>query len=392
MKKSKIEKSQIEKSQILSVKVLSLVLLFSGCLLYAGVIEANKYGILINSGSARDLSMGDCWVTSYFNTNTHAVEGLNLQYSPSLNFPTEGRSEFIFDEYDNTVGKQTTAYNTNHFLDYPFTARLSYTKKPLYISLGWEPVIDGHWKFEDIERDDFYQITKREMRERSILINSLALRCGWEVAAVQSGIFIKWLSGTLKDYYQIDTSKFEFYEKGSGYEIGGVLNYEFNWRLKAVLKGSLGQRFNTPINDYEYPYRLGAGLIFKPVNKLPAVATVEVIYTPWERLKVNNLTGEDLVNTVSVSAGIEHRLKPGLYLRFGYRWEPTYIDKEITRSKITYGLGYEHWGFKFDIAGSFSTNSFTYDEIQLDDIGEYEILEESETLLILTVSKMFEVK
>jgi hypothetical protein len=382
----------MNKSKIYLIKYLLIISMFYRLIINAGVIEANKYGVYINSYDARNFSLGDCWVTSLFNAGIGESEGFSIQYSPSIYIPTESRSIYLFDEFDNTVGKQTTAYNTNYLLEFPLTTHIYYNKNPMYLSIGWEGVIGSDWKFEDIERDDFYQIIRREEMESSININGIAFQGGWRIGGFKPIVEIKWLHGSFNRFYLLDTLSSEFYHKGSGYDIGGSLSYEFNWRFKTVIRANFGSRFKTPINDYEYPYRIGAGLIFRPSNRLPAVVTIEVIYTPWERMKVNGLRGEDLVNVTSISAGIEHRLKPDLFLRTGYLWNPSVISKNIIQSKFTFGVGYENWGTRFDIAGSYSTNSFTYDEVTLLGIGDYEILEESETRLILTITRMFEVK
>ena len=386
-RESRTQKSKTRESKTLSIRILSIVLIFSGNLAYGGIIEANKYGTIINSFDAYALSMGNSWLTFSGSSVIDSKEGIKIQYSPNISLPTESRSQFIFDQYDNTVGKQITGYSSNLFLDFPFTAHLCYTRKPLYFSIGTEPVIQAHWRFEDIERDDFYQITKRETREKSILINGATLRAGWKSNKFQTGIIAKWLYGGFYEYWQSLDEIDSTYHTGSGYEIGGRFSYQINWRLTAILKGSLGQRFSTPVNDYEYPYRVGAGVVFRPANRLPAVATIEIVYTPWEKLKINNLIGEDVDNTISISGGIEHRLQPGLWMRLGYSWNQSPLNKEIILSSYTGGIGYENWGFKFDLGASFSSNSFTYDEFQLANIGEGEIVEETETRIILSITK-----
>ena len=103
--------------------------------IYGGIIDANTYGSFSNSVTARDYSMGDGWVTSLMKFGPEGEEGFVVEYSPSLSMPVESRSEYIFDEFDNTIGKQEISYTSSYFVDFPDNIHLYYNHENLGISL-----------------------------------------------------------------------------------------------------------------------------------------------------------------------------------------------------------------------------------------------------------------
>lgn len=359
--------------------------------LIAGVIEVSNYGSPIYSLNASDLSMGNQW-TDFL--KYMEKEGLWVEYSPVATFPTESRSEYIYDQYDNTVGKQTTDYNSNFFLNSSLNFHVNYNRKPLFVSIGWEPSVLSSWKYEEVERDDFYQVIQREVIEKSISVHGATIRCGWSEGDINPVLFLSWLHGSFKNYYKTDTVESDFYQTGNGYDLGGSIKWDINWRLRLFAGAKMGARFSTPINDYTYPYSFRGGIRFRPVNSIPAELNLQVIYVPWERMEVNNLKTGYLKNVLCLSGGVQHRLRPDLWLRYGYSWNPTRINKDLIRYEYTAGLGYCNNGYCFDIGVLISKLDIHSSELNITGIGDYEdkLIEETETHFILSVSKHFEVK
>lgn len=375
----------------LTFLLFTVLILTSG--LYGNLIDANLYGDFVNSTDARDYSLGDSWVSADFNFSSQS-EGWGIIYAPSALLTAESRSEYVFDSYDNTIGKQETAYSDNFFFKFPLNGSVYYRKGGIYLSAGWKPFINSEWEFEDIERDDYYQIVSHKRIESSFKIDGIYLGGSYKKGNLKFMLNTGLLRGEKSYYYKEDTSIIESSIDGTGFNLTGGISYDFNWRFRTVLKVSSGPRFNTDTLEYVYPYRLGAGVVVRPANRLPAVGIFEINYIPWSKMKVANQAQEDLEDIMIVSGGIEHRLKPGLKMRFGYRWSPSMLNRDISLSKFTGGVGFKKEGFSIDLGISYSLQSYSGTDINISGAGTLDdlIIEESGTQFLLTIKKMFEVK
>jgi hypothetical protein len=92
---------------------------------------------------------------------------------------------------------------------------------------------------------------------------------------------------------------------------------------------------------YDYPWCVRAGLAFRPRNELPTVFTLELEYRPWSEMRDGTLadTTPILNDATDIKMGVEHIFHNGMPLRFGFRYIPSYADRDAAVTAFTAGTG-----------------------------------------------------
>jgi hypothetical protein len=89
----------------------------------------------------------------------------------------------------------------------------------------------------------------------------------------------------------------------------------------------------------------------------------DVEYALWSDFK-DLLTGEhpQLDDTITYRAGVEHSFFDNSLARFGFVYEPSYIDERNTRAAISAGLGLDVLGVRLDIAGQVGVREYDIED------------------------------
>jgi hypothetical protein len=102
--------------------------------------------------------------------------------------------------------------------------------------------------------------------------------------------------------------------------------------------------------DVRLPWRLQAGMAYRPRNTFRTTFALDVVYQPWTELRDDLIAGQALMDTWDVRLGVEHVYYNALPGRIGFRYLRSYQLREADLAALTFGIGYRVVGFDLDVA------------------------------------------
>jgi hypothetical protein len=381
-----------------------------------------RYGNVLPMYDGRSLGLGGAGVASAdgvrgVSLNPALVgktEGLEVAVSGLVVGAEEARQVPLHDSFDGVIGYNTFALNTAFYDHYggavAFKPAGEYEWAPK-VAIGYRPRLDMNYTYHVQYRDPDFQTEPADKIlydyyvEGSGGVNAFTLALGQEVVSdVHVGIGVDILRGDSEmterwvfppDSEEEDASaRVEFNDlAGMQFAVGLLvermhrLDVGFVYRSAFTLEGESSVRGVDDLEavtrdfEYEYPNSFALGFEYRPRNTLQTSVSFDVEYTLWSDFE-DGLTGEDpdLDDTVTYRAGVEHSFFDNSLARFGFVYEPSYIDKRNTRAAISVGLGLDVLGVRVDMGGQVGVRE--YDD-------EDERIRETTTVAMATVVHTF---
>jgi len=294
----------------------------------------------------------------------------------------EDRFQPLYDSFDSYVAQAAIASNRNHFWQSGFGLAKRVGEGDRAVSIGisladrfpyayrfYEEVRNPYpggspYPTEDVPRDMIIAIREREVTGT---LRALSFGVAAETSErVSIGAAVHYNYGTRLDVSSSvdldDAGTDNSYRTSDELKLAGVsasaglraqvservdlgvavesgIKATGDWRQQDVT-ASAGTD-TTMSAFYDYPWCVRAGLAFRPRNELPTVFTLEIEYRPWSELRDGTLadTTPILNDATDVKMGVEHVFHNGMPLRFGFRYIPSYADRDAAVTAFTAGTG-----------------------------------------------------
>ena len=403
--------------------------------------EWERYGYVMSTFDARSLAMGGAGLASIDGAAGMALnpallgktEGIDVAVTGIVVLAEESRQTPLHDSFDGVIAYNTYALNTEVYDRYvgavafkAMTLGIDDQEWTTIVGVGYGPRIDMSYGYHVQYRDPDFQTEPADKilydyyMEGDGGVNAFSVGLGQEVAPdVYVGLGIDFLRGDYevveKWVYPADSddedvsSRAEFNDvTGTRFTLG-VLVEQFHrvdvaavYRAPFTLTGDYDIR---PVEleaasrgDFEnkYPGTLALGLEYHPRNLLMTTLSCDVEYTRWsdltkqvswmglEEFKV--VVDPELDDTLTYRLGVEHGFFDDTYARFGFSYQPSYVDERNTTSAFSIGLGLDVLGARVDIGGQVGLREYDLDtENEIKNVR----VRETTTLAMVTVTHTF---
>jgi hypothetical protein len=373
----------------------------------------SRYGNVLPLIDGRSLGLGGAGIAS-----SDGVRGMSL--NPALLGKTDGielcvsglvigseesREIPLHDSFDGIIGYNTFALNTAFYDHYvggvAFNPPAEYEWAPT-VAIGYRPRLDMNYTYHVQYRDPD---TQAEPADKILYdyyvdgdggVNAFTVALGQEVAPdVYVGLAIdvlrgesdvteRWVYPPNSEGVDVD-SRAEYNDlTGAQFALGVLverlhrLDVGFVYRPGFELEGESYVRQagedvgSTEDFMYEYPQSFAIGLEYHPRNQLRTSVCFDVEYTKWSDFEIGKgafieglyeVVGRpDLDDTLVYRVGVEHSFFDNTLARFGFLYEPSYVDERNTRAAFSAGLGLDILGVRVDLAGQVGVREYDIDE------------------------------
>jgi hypothetical protein len=345
------------------------------------------YGEKIGALDARSLSMGGTGVA--FQDNAFAlgvnpaclseVKHFGASSSVQLVKVDEDRAFPYHDSFDGFVGFNTYAMNSHLYGGYAFGVAKNFDQGPIpTVGVVGYPVYD--WKydyFEEVRDDNDLFIGNNVMEHRggiyAISVGLAEKATSW----LSLGAALNFLNGdgqfesrafgdtiVALDRQEVDCDGMNV-NLGAMAQVSPRIRLGLTYRSEAKLDGTaklFSKSFSSPDSsrklELTYPYSIVMGVEYRPRNDLTARLNFDVEFTKWSHFKDAANDALDFNDVWQFSGGLEHRFFLGHPFRFGFRYQPSYQDKEVTTTAVSFGTGFSLEKFHIDFGGEVGTRSW----------------------------------
>jgi hypothetical protein len=366
-----------------------------------------RYGNVLPMYDARSLGLGGAGIASADGVRGMSLnpallgktEGIELAVSGLVVGSEEAREVPLHDSFDGVIGYNTFALNTafyDHYgggVAFKLTGPTGEYEWGPTVAIGYRPRLDMNYTYHVQFRDPDFQtepadkVLYDDYSDGEGGVNAFTVALGQEVVPdVYVGLGIDVLRGEYDmserrvyppDSEEEDSSgRIEFndlaatefslgvlvermhrLDVGFVYRSGFTLDGEFYIREAEEGVGATGEF------EYEYPHSFALGFEYRPRNAIRTTVSFDIEYTLWSSFE-DGLVNEDpdLDDTMIYRAGVEHSFFDASFARFGFLYEPSYIDERNTRAAISAGLGLDVLGVRVDLAGQVGVREYDFED------------------------------
>jgi long-subunit fatty acid transport protein len=350
------------------------------------------YGEKIGALDARSLSMGGTGVA--FQDNAFALSINPACLTQVKNFGAsssilvvkvdEDRAFPYHDSFEGFVDYNTYAMNSNLYGTYAFGAVKVFNNSRMpTLSVAGYPLYD--WKydyFEEVRDDGDVLIGKNVMKhEGGIYAISVGL-ADRATSWLNLGGSLNFLNGNgefehmafgdtviILDRQEIDCDGINLH-LGALAQVSSRIRLGLRYRSEAKMDGKArfsGKKIAAPDSsrglDWTYPYSVALGVEYRPRNDLTARLTFDAEFTQWSHFEDKADTSISFDDVWQFAGAVEHKFFMGYPFRFGFRYQPSYQDKQVTTTAITFGTGFPLENFQIDFGGEVATRSWRQDDL-----------------------------
>ncbi len=309
--------------------------------------------------------------------------GKRLDAGLALDQSAEDRFQPLYDTFESYVTDVAIAANRNHYWNtgFAFAARVLDGEMPATVGVSLTDRYPFSYKFTEALRSPFIHndaaerdhILEDRLYEITGTLRMLSLGVGVDInERVSAGVAVNYAFGTrtttasVSDEHILLGEDDESYRNEEEFELTGVnttvgLRLQLNervevglaWESQLKVDGDItatsytaATDFDTTATtqgDYRYPNAYRAGLTFMPRTDPRTTFSVEVEYKPFEEMADSRYPGYDnprnLADVTDVRVGLEHLFHNGMPIRFGFRYIDTYLDREVSTSAFSAGVG-----------------------------------------------------
>jgi hypothetical protein len=391
--------------------VLLLVVLLAGSASAYNLPEW-RYGNPLSPVNGRILAMGEAGMAAADGVSGMSLnpallgksEGIEVVGTAMVVAAEEARQQPLHDSFDGIIAYNTYAMNMGLYDHY--VGGIAWSPGDMYPEFEWVPTVavgyrprldmnyDYHVQFRDNDNQSqpMDKIIADYYADGGGGVNAFAVALGQEVAPeVYVGIAVDFLRGDWDtrtqrvfpaDSDSADVESRQGYGSVSGTQFTlGVLVERLHrldvavvYRSPFTLTGDyevrpeseegrfdwspdMGEDF-----EYEYPYSLGLGLEYHPRNQLLTTLTFDVEFTAWSEFKDADVGDLEFDDTIVYRAGVEHGFFDDTFARFGFLYEPSYVDSDETLAAFSAGLGLDVLGVRVDIGGQVGLREYDLED------------------------------
>ena len=387
---------------ICAVLVLALLPAGAGAYTYAEIL----YGDVMPPYDARSLALGGAGVASADGARGLAMNPALLGKCARFDVAVTGfviaaeeaRDIPLHDSFDGIIADNTYALNTNLYDRYiasvavnPADVLEADVWMPV-IGVGYRPVLDMDYHYHVQYRDPDSQTEPNDKilydyyLDQDGGVNALSVALGGEVVpSVFAGVGVDFLRGDFDgrarwvfppDSEETDAEERLSYDDLSGqrftfgllseqlhrfdlavvYRTGFTLegDFEYSWAWEDSLddSGSL---------ELEYPDVWTFGVQYHPRNGVLTTVSFDLEYARWSGFE-DSTRDTDFDDTITYRVGVEHAFYDDTQARFGFSYQPSYIDESTTRAAFSAGLGLKVLGVPVDIGGQVGLREYDHGE------------------------------
>jgi len=103
-------------------------------------------------------------------------------------------------------------------------------------------------------------------------------------------------------------------------------------------------------DDLRLPYRLQAGVAYRPRNTFRTTFVMDGVFEPWSDAEDPWSPGQELQDAWDVRFGLEHLYLDAVPGRIGFRFARPYASKEADRATFTFGAGFNAGRWALDVS------------------------------------------
>lgn len=377
-----------------------------------------RYGNVLPLYDGRSLGLGGAGVASADGVRGMSlnpaligkVEGIDVAVSGLIVGSEESREMPLHDSFDGIIGYNTFALNTAFYDHYAgavaFRPTTDLEWNPV-VAIGYRPRLDmnytNHVQFRDPDSlaEPTDKILADYFADGDGGVYAFSIAIGEEVVPdVLVGLGVDFLRG---DYEfrermvyppgseEVDVEGGAEFDELTGTQFTlGVLVERLHrvdvglvFRSGFTLDGGYdvreAGRDSVAVGDlkYQYPHSFTLGVEYRPRNEFRTSVSFDIEFAFWSDFDVEYsvpggegwarvddfLDGEaDFDDTVIYRVGVEHSFFDESLARFGFLYEPSYIDERTTRAALSAGLGLDVLGVRLDLAGQVGVREYDIDE------------------------------
>ncbi len=339
-------------------KITLLAILFLGISSYANFLDFDNIGNFADLTDVKAFSMGN--VSLFTPTNPSFFSGTLIMIGGGLKNSYEERSRWVFDTYNNTIGKSVIAKNTyQNFGYYGFV--LNFEGEMFRFGFNTSPLILTNYRFYDVKMDEFYVITSEQEIKKDISIYGYTPNFGIKYGIFKGGFSVSIVNGNSYYYERTVTDTIEIERKYKGLTFGGGFNINPEKIVEFAIYYKHDISVRSDSDSIVYPRTISLGLKYTPANILPVTFTLQADYEFWKNVMINGIE-QDYDNVIVFKAGIQHKLTSGLFARLGYIYK-THYSQNVPIGRFTAGLGWEYNKTSIDFGIGFEALNFSKSEI-----------------------------
>ena len=393
--------------------------------------EWERYGYTMSTYDARSLAMGGAGVASIDGAAGMVLnpallgktEGIDVAVTGLIVLAEESRETPLHDSFEGIIGYNTYALNTEVYDRYmgaiafnPASELTDFEWAPV-VAVGYVPRINMSYGYHVQYRDPDFQTEPADKVlydyyiEGDGGVNAFSVGLGQEVSPdVYVGLGVDFLRGDYEvDERWVYPADSDDEDAGARAEYDDVTGTRFTlgvlverlhrldiaavYRAPFTLSGDYDTRpvgsesSSTGSFEYDYPGALVFGLEYHPRNLLLTTLSCDVEFTQWSEFKDDTLVGDpELDDTFTYRLGVEHGFFDDSLLRFGFLYQPSYVDERSSTAAFSVGLGLDVEGVRVDIGGQVGLREYGIDtENDLRNVR----VRETTTLAMLTVTHTF---
>ena len=407
-----------------AIALLALVLLYEGAGAFS--YAEWRFGDPIPPIDGRSLAMGGAGMASADGARGIALNpalvgkttGIDVAATAYGIAAEEARDVPLHDSFDGVIADNTYALNTGFYDHYmasvawkPQLGFLDVTRIPA-VAVGYRPRLDMNYTYHVQYRDPDTQTVPNDKilydyyADGKGGVNAFTVAVGQEVVdGVYLGLGVDFLRGDFDtrerwvyppDSIEDDAESRAEFNKASGTQFTVGLLVEKLHRVDVAVVYHPG--FDLKIADYSgraagadtltygefeygYPGAIAVGFEYHPRNLIMTTVNLDIEYTRWSdftykwipTLQIDPSAARDeeqepvvydpeLDDTVVYRVGVEHGFADDTQARFGFVYEPSYVDSRTARTGFCAGVGMDLLGIRLDIGGELTLREYDVDD------------------------------
>lgn len=383
------------------------------------------YGDAMPPYDARSLALGGAGLASADGARGLAVnpallgkaDGVDIAFTGLVIAAEEARDIPLHDSFDGIIADNTYALNMNLYDRYIASVALDPTMMvgdvgvPVpVIGIGYRPLLDMSYHYHVQYRDPD---TQTEPNDKILYdyyvdqdggVNAFSVALGQEIVPdIMAGIGVDFLQGDFDvqerwifppDSEEDDVDARAAYDNlgGTRFTVGLHSEQFHRFDLAVVYRSGFtleGDYSVSPTGEdtlgaggtieLEYPDIWAFGVQYHPRNGVLTTVNLDVEYARWSEFE-DNTRDADFDDTITYRIGVEHEFYDDTQARFGFSYQPSYIDERTTRAAFSAGLGLKVLGVPVDIGGQVGLREYDIDEGRV---------RETTTMVMVTVVHSF---
>lgn len=387
---------------------LLVLVLLSGMAGAFTLAEWERYGYIMPTYDARSLAMGGAGLASAdgargLNQNPALLGkamGIDVALNGMVVLAEEAREVPLHDSFDGIIAWNTFAFNSGMYDRYAgsvafraMTVTMNGKEVATGVGVGYHPTIDMSYNFHVQYRDPD---TQAEPADKILYdyyidgdggVNAFTVGVGQEVV---SGVFFglgvdflrgeydvteRWVYPPGSDQEDTDAASEHNDVSGTRFSLGLLAERMHRFDVALVYRTPFelsGDYTNRPEGSeagsasdftHKYPGVLALGVEYRPRNLMMTRVNMDVEYANWSDFEDDTLAQDpDLDDTVTYRIGVEHEFYDDTQARFGFAYQPSYVDNRSSTAAFSMGLGLRVLGVRVDLAGQVGVREYELEE------------------------------